>query len=186
MSGTNLAAVTDLFSPHVVTRITWPHRVCNNNRPSNKNPGERQSQYAAENSCRARYGPDTTWMASLDVDEYLIPVGKWSSIRHWLESVTQRTHNYRSTKILSFFQTRALPNIDLMISTKDGQVDKNNSKTFMETYNCEPTTHPKPQSWAWRAKKQIYKPEFVLNHFVHYSVVTRRILDEPQKSSPVR
>jgi len=49
----------------------------------------------------------------------------------------------------------------------------------METYNCEPTRHPKPQTWAWRAKKQIYKPSFVWNHFVHYSVVTRLVEDKP-------
>ena len=55
----------------------------------------------------------------------------------------------------------------------------------METYNCEPTKLPKPQSWAWRAKKQIYKPEFVLNHFVHYSVVTRLVMDEPLELSSV-
>jgi len=35
-----------------------------------------------------------------------------------------------------------------------------------------------------RAKKQIYRPDFVMNHFVHYSVVTRRILDEPMEGSP--
>ena len=58
-------------------------------------------------------------------------------------------------------------------------------KTFMETYNCEPTTHPKPESYAWRAKKQIYRPDFVLNHFVHYSIVTRQILDKPLDVSPV-
>ncbi|KAL3779330.1 hypothetical protein ACHAW5_007363 [Stephanodiscus triporus] len=50
----------------------------------------------------------------------------------------------------------------------------------------EPTTHPKP-NWAWRAKKQVYRPDFVLNHFVHYSLVTRRILDKPEDTSdPVR
>jgi len=60
---------------------------------------------------------------------------------------------------------------------------KDPQKTYMETYNCEPTTHPKPESWAWRAKKQIYRPEFVLNHFVHYPVVTRQILDKPLATS---
>ena len=56
----------------------------------------------------------------------------------------------------------------------------------METYNCEPTRHPKPQTWAWRAKKQIYKPSFVWNHFVHYSVVTRLVEDKPFDDSGVR
>jgi len=132
-------------------------------------------------------------MASLDVDEYLIPTGKqWKNLRHWLEHVTDHEE---STKILSFFQTRALPNIDLMISCDKNFIAKNvnvlNSTclmkdpqiSFMNTYNCEPTTHPKPQSWAWRAKKQIYRPDFVLNHFVHYSIVTRQILDRPRETS---
>jgi hypothetical protein len=33
---------------------------------AHENTGERSSQYAAENSCRARYGPYTEWMASFD------------------------------------------------------------------------------------------------------------------------
>jgi hypothetical protein len=56
---------------------------------------------------------------------------------------------------------------------------KDPTKSYLATYNCEPTTHPKPH-WAWRARKQIYRPDFVLNHFVHYSLVTRRILDNPE------
>ncbi|KAL7548927.1 hypothetical protein ACHAWF_012195 [Thalassiosira exigua] len=190
----NLEAVTAGLDK--VTRIPWPHRVCNNNRPMHANPGERSSQYAAENSCRARYGPDTTWMASLDVDEYLIATGKqWGNIRHWLENVATTEP---STKILSFFQTRALPNVDIMVpyegtATCKGKkgasilnstcLMKDPKKTFMDTYNCEPTTHPKPQEWAWRGKKQIYSPDFVLNHFVHYSVVTRLILEKPLETS---
>lgn len=192
-----LAAVTEMFPKELVSRIAWPHRVCNNNRPAHSNPGERSSQYAAEASCRARYGPDTTWMASLDVDEYLIPTGTWKNVRDWLKHVTD---NERDTKILSFFQTRALPNVDVMVPYDGASIRacqtngmnndklssclmKNRTKTYMETYNCEPTTHPKPQSWAWRAKKQIYRPEFVLNHFVHYSVATRQIIERPELES---
>jgi len=221
-SKNTLKSVTDMFSPEQVTRIPWPHRVCNNNRPAHSNPGVRSSQYAAEASCRARYGSDTTWMATLDVDEYLILVGdEYTSLRHWLEHITETE---QSTKILSFFQTRALPNIDTMVpydgnptgvcngEINDGDsassllarhkwgkklnrlngtdvlkstcVMKDPNKTYMETYNCEPTVHPKPDSYAWRAKKQIYRPDFVLNHFVHYSLVTRLILDKPLKESP--
>lgn len=198
-SNKTLASVVDLFPKELVSRIPWPHRVCNNNRPAHPNPGERSSQYAAESSCRARYGTDTTWMTSLDVDEYLIPTGKWKNVREWLHHVTT---NEDETQILSFFQTRALPNVDVMApydgeSTSSCEVlwddntnalrsdclQKSKNKTYMETYNCEPTTHPKPQSWSWRAKKQIYRPAFVLNHFVHYSVVTRQIIDHPDMES---
>ncbi len=183
-----------MFPKELVSRIAWPHKVCNNNRPTHSNPGERSSQYAAESSCRARYGPDTTWMASLDADEYLIPTGQWKNVSDWLAHVTA---NEKDTKILSFFQTRALPNVDTMVPYDGASIRackknmdisssclmKNRSKTYMETYNCEPTTHPKPQSWAWRAKKQIYRPDFVLNHFVHYSVATRQIIDRPELDS---
>ena len=83
---------------------------------------------AQESSCRARYGPGTTWMATLDVDEYLITTGeRWKTLRHWLEHVTSDEDD---TKILSFYQTRALPNIDLMVPYEGGpaslcKVDKN-------------------------------------------------------------
>jgi hypothetical protein len=33
---------------------------------AHENTGERSSQYAAENSCRARYGPYAEWMATFD------------------------------------------------------------------------------------------------------------------------
>lgn len=108
-----LAPIIDLFRTGLVSRIPWPHRICNNNRPANSNPGERSSQYAAEASCRARYGPNTEWLISMDVDEYLIPISKqWGNIKDWLKHITTTE---KDTQILSFYQTRALPNIDLMI-----------------------------------------------------------------------
>ena len=70
-----LKPITDLF-PNDVTWINWPYKVCNNMKPKSWNPGERSSQYAAEASCRIRYGGNTTWLASIDTDEYLIPSGK--------------------------------------------------------------------------------------------------------------
>jgi hypothetical protein len=58
-----LKVVTDLFDSTKVTHVNWPCKICNNNRPNHKNPGERSSQYAAENSCRKRFGSQTEWMA---------------------------------------------------------------------------------------------------------------------------
>jgi hypothetical protein len=140
-----LAPVTDLFSRKLVSRIPWPHRICNNNRPAHSNPGERSSQYAAEASCRARYGPDTEWLISLDVDEYLIPVSKqWKDIKEWLRHVNAAE---KDTKILSFYQTRALPNIDVMVpysgpSTKSctgsgANTEVQNAMCAMKVWNNE-------------------------------------------------
>ena len=62
-----------------ITIHRWPAKVCNNNRPQHPNPGERSSQYAAEASCRTRYGPLSDWLAFIDTDEYLVPMMKTSS-----------------------------------------------------------------------------------------------------------
>jgi hypothetical protein len=67
-----LRAVVDSFSPQQLTYHAWPCKICNNNRPAHKNPGERSSQYAAEASCRTRYGELTDWMTFIDSDEYLV------------------------------------------------------------------------------------------------------------------
>ena len=45
------------------------------------------------------------------------------------------------------------------------------NKTFLQVYNCEYIPPPKPHRFH-RAMKQIYRPSFVLSHFVHYSTVT--------------
>ncbi len=60
----NLKPVTDKF-PGFVTRINWPAKVCNNNRGNADNKGERSSQYAADASCRLRFGAHSTWLASV-------------------------------------------------------------------------------------------------------------------------
>lgn len=69
-----LRAVTKAFSSDQVTLIPWPFEICNNNRPAHSDPGERSSQYAAESSCRLRFGPETDWIANMDTDEYLVPM----------------------------------------------------------------------------------------------------------------
>ena len=68
------------FPEDFVTHQPWPARICNNHRPGHASPGERSSQYAAEASCRERYGPLTTWMAFIDTDEYLTPMSKSENV----------------------------------------------------------------------------------------------------------
>jgi hypothetical protein len=45
------------------------------------------------------------------------------------------------------------------------------NKTFLQVYNCEYIRPPKPDRFK-RAMKQIYRPSYVLSHYVHYSTVT--------------
>lgn len=47
--------------------------------------------------------------------------------------------------------------------------------TFLEAYNCDSAPLPKP-SWADRARKQIYRADYVLTHWIHYSTVTQGML----------
>jgi hypothetical protein len=60
---------------------------------------------------------------------------------------------------------------------------KRGNATYLEAYDCEYTPLPKPD-FAWRAQKQIYRPSFVLNHFIHYTTVTSRIHEAPKELSP--
>lgn len=45
----------------------------------------------------------------------------------------------------------------------------------MGAYNCDSSPIPKPE-WADRARKQIYRADYVPYHYVHYSTVTKGIM----------
>lgn len=173
-----------------VTRIDWPCRVCNNNIPAHENTGERSSQYAAENSCRARYGPSTEWIASFDTDEYLVPMGDYNSMREVVDDATKD-----GTQILTFRSTRAIPihtymepfhdHKDCGTETDPTCLSVKPGHLFSEVYNCEFVQPPKP-SWSERAKKQLYRSDYVLAHYVHYATVTQGLvetLEEAKKSN---
>ena len=68
----SLRPIAELF-PEDITVIDWPSQVCNNNPNNVDSVGERSSQYAAEASCRLRFGPHVQWIAQFDIDEYLVP-----------------------------------------------------------------------------------------------------------------
>eukprot|EP00804_Cyclotella_cryptica_P012123 CCRYP_009834-RC/>CCRYP_009834-RC protein AED:0.07 eAED:0.07 QI:207/1/1/1/0.66/0.57/7/247/796 len=191
----DLSSVTGLFPASKVTRIDWPATICNNNRPAHDDPGERSSQYAAEAACRMRYGPHTDWMASMDPDEYFIPMGNYSSWKEILDKVDRE----EGRKVLKFRSTRARPLLSALEPTFDEGVkecthemakshnqclSKKEENTYLETYNCEYIKSPKPDRFA-RAMKQIYRPDFVLSHFVHYSTVTTDLATERQHTKGV-
>mmetsp|Transcript_26826 Transcript_26826/g.39212 ORF Transcript_26826/g.39212 Transcript_26826/m.39212 type:complete len:848 (-) Transcript_26826:67-2610(-) len=181
-----LQEVTSIFPPSKVTHVPWPYTVCNNNRPMHKDPGERSSQYAAESSCRLRYGDDTDWMANFDPDEYLIPMGKYENWKDFLQEVDDEGM-YR---VLKFRSSGSRPIVSLMetvyhntFSSADEEekclpsnsnerpcLAKRANETYFKTYNCEYIKPPKPERFQ-RAMKQIYRPDYVLSHYIHYSTV---------------
>jgi hypothetical protein len=177
---TDLVETLSPFTAAEVTRIEWPSIVCNNNLPAHENTGERSSQYAAESSCRQRYGQYSEWIAAFDTDEYFVPMNKYDDLRGMVTDAGKQ-----GTNVLSFLSTRAYPNFNFMDKFYNGGecgmpdnprcMKKMGNATFLETYNCDFVPLPKPD-WAERAKKQIYRPDYVLSHFVHYSTITKGIL----------
>ena len=103
-----LKPIADLF-PDEITYIKWPFNVCNNNPNNVDSPGERSSQYAAESSCRLRFGPHVEWIGQFDIDEYLIPMGDYTSVLPILDKLEEE-----GKKILSFGSWRAWPRRDLI------------------------------------------------------------------------
>jgi hypothetical protein len=100
---TSLKPITDLY-PDEVTRVVWPSKVCNNNPNNVDSCGERSSQYAAESSCRLRFGPYMDWMAAFDIDEYLAPMGNYTSLLPLIDKL-----DTEDTKMIMFSSWRAWP-----------------------------------------------------------------------------
>jgi hypothetical protein len=99
----SLTSILDVF-PGDVTIVNWPSQVCNNNPNNVDSPGERSSQYAAETSCRLRFGPHVKWIGQFDIDEYLVPMGESTSVLPLLEKLDKE-----DTKVISFASWRAWP-----------------------------------------------------------------------------
>jgi len=187
-SADTLARAADLFGPEKITRIVWPHKICNNMAPGSKNPGERSSQYSAEASCLKRYGGEAEWMMTIDVDEYIIPMGDNNSLQDLLQQMEGR-----GVKVMNLASVRSKLRKELTVpvtrSTETEDVDDINScenvkphvpcrvkmdnATFLEAYNCNVGY----KEWGGRAQKQIFRTDYMIHHFVHYSVVTKSLLE---------
>jgi len=177
----SLRFIADIFPDHV-TIINWPSQICNNNQNNVDNPGERSSQYAAEASCRLRFGPHTDWITQFDIDEYLVPMGELTSLHPLLDKLDEE-----GTKIISFGSWRAWPrrkfiedpNLTRMTGAKNCArrngdcfeltIPKN--YTMLQAYNCD-RQKPGAKKEKMPAEKQIYRADYVLHHFIHYSTVT--------------
>lgn len=114
-----------------------------------------------------RYGPSSEWLASFDTDEYFVPMGNYTSMKDVLRNAEDR-----GTNILSFRSSRGKLRYE-KTEPKDDSLVKKPSSLFLDAYNCDGPGSPKPE-WADRARKQIYRPDYVLHHFVHYSTVTNQ------------
>jgi hypothetical protein len=85
------------------------------------------------------------------------------------------------TNILTFRSTRGKLRYDFSQEEGRGRSILDNA-TFLDAYNCDSSSLPKP-SWADRARKQIYRADYVLYHYVHYSTVTAGILKTYEESN---
>eukprot|EP00934_Nitzschia_sp_Nitz4_P004027 Nitzschia sp. Nitz4//scaffold63_size106090//11063//13423//NITZ4_004379-RA/size106090-processed-gene-0.117-mRNA-1//1//CDS//3329555942//4017//frame0 len=181
---TSLDPVARLF-PDDITIIKWPSRVCNN-RPNNvDSPGDRSSQYAAESSCRLRFGPHTEWIGQFDMDEYLVPMGNYTTgVLPLLDKLDKD-----NTKAISFASWRAWPRMTHINPPENlegreycDRGDKpcfelsiRNDTTYLEGYNCD-RFKPGQKGQVMPAEKQLYRPDYVTQHFVHYSTITKTTL----------
>ena len=215
----NLQSIADMF-PDDVTRIEWPSKVCNNNPNNVDSVGERSSQYAAEASCRLRFGPHVDWIAQFDIDEYLVPMGNLTSIHPLLDRLEEE-----GNKIVSFGSWRAWPRrrfieyvfyfqfllietmmmfllvvvyspcclLSAIFSSVSSFREPNDSRlhgakhcgrntdcfqlkvpmnyTMLQSYNCD-RQKPGLKKERMPAEKQLYRPDYVKHHFIHYSTVT--------------
>lgn len=103
-------------------------------------------------------------------------MGKYRSLKDVVRDASKG-----GTNILSFRSTRAKLRYDLSREEGAGRVMLDNA-TFLAAYNCDSSSSPKPQ-WADRARKQIYRADYVKYHFVHYSTVTEGILQSFSNST---
>jgi len=176
----SLQPVADLF-PDDITVIRWPSQVCNNNPNNVDSVGERSSQYAAESSCRLRFGTHVDWMAQFDIDEYLVPMGNLTTIHPLLDKLEGE-----DKKIVSFGSWRAWPRRRFieepqetkLFGAKDCgrktacfQLRIPMKHTMLQAYNCD-RQKPGEKTERMPAEKQLYRPDYVKHHFIHYSTVT--------------
>jgi len=99
-------------------------------------------------------------MAAFDTDEYFVPMGNYTNLKDMLKDAEKGGSN-----ILSLRSARGKLRVDKSVGVGDSKsaIEKDVGATFLESYNCDSGGSPKP-SWAERARKQIYRTDYVLYH----------------------
>jgi len=122
----------------------------------------------------------------MDIDEYLVPMRNngWGSLLDEKKEISQ---------VLGMRSVRGRPRAELMVESQDPNVcTKQNderadtvgapclvprkNETFLHVYNCDEVRAPRPSRF-FTNMKQIYRPDFVLSHFVHYTVATKSMAE---------
>lgn len=111
-------------------------------------------------------------MAAFDTDEYFVPMGNYTNLKDVLRDAEKE-----GTNVLSLRSSRGKLRKDMSFEVGDSKnaIDKSPDVTFLQAYNCDSGGSPKP-SWADRARKQLYRTDYVLYHYVHYATVTLGLL----------
>jgi hypothetical protein len=104
-----------------------------------------------------------------DVDEYLVPMGNYTSLKDVVRDAAANGIN-----IVSFKSSPGLLRAERSQDVNGERVQLTNI-TFMEAYNCDISSIPKHSMYD-RARKQIYRSDYVLYRFVHYSLVTKALI----------
>lgn len=134
-----------------------------------------------------RFGPHVDWIGQFDIDEYLVPMGEHKKITQLLDELDRE-----GTKIIQFASWRAWPRRDFInepVPINDPEICWHNEPCFelsiqpqytmLQAYNCD-RAKPGQKTESMPAEKQVYRADYVVSHFVHYSVAT--ILSEKNQT----
>lgn len=119
------------------------------------------------------------WIGQFDIDEYLVPMGEHKSVLSLLDKLDQQ-----DTRIISFGSWRAWPRwayIEEPVPINDPHECWHEGACFdlriplnytmLQVYNCD-RQPPGKKKQKMPAEKQIYRAEYVTQHFVHYTAAT--------------
>ena len=119
------------------------------------------------------------WIGQFDIDEYLIPMGEHNTALSLLDKLDKE-----DIRIISFQSWRAWPRwafIDEPEPITDPhecwskepcfQLQIPLKHTMLQAYNCD-RQKPGEKKQAMPAEKQIYRADYVTQHFIHYSAAT--------------
>lgn len=108
-------------------------------------------------------------------------MGKYESLKDVIRDAAKG-----GTEVLSFRSSRGKLRRDASVEDeKNGKLEKDPNATYLEAYNCDSGGIPKP-AWAERARKQIYRSDYVMYHFVHYSTVTKSVVATYEELGPAK